>query len=392
MEPSSDPAQLLARSPLLAGLDEMQRAALVQFAAYVQIDARDVILVREGEPAESFYIILSGEAEVLKREPRSDRMFPIATLGPGDHFGETALFHAVKRTATIRARTPMTLAMLKTREVRESPSSYPWLASFLLGLVRGDASRLDRLTRQTVEGLRAEAEGKHRITTLNRTLIYLIASASIYAIGVALAWMFGGSVWVDRIGNILYVLLGAALLWMLQSSGSPRSDFGLRLSDSWLREIGESLAITAAMVGLLTGLKWLLIQTVPAFSAVRLFEAEHLLVLEIVAYYAVLMPLQELIVRGGLQTSLENIFDPHPRRVLLAIVLSNAAFALLHVHVAPYFALLAPVVFLLGLPLGWLYARHGSLLGVSLSHLIVGVWALRVLGFGSLFEALRHTV
>src|SRR5689334_227225 len=149
----SDPAQLLANSPLLRGLDEMQRSALVQFAAFVQIDTRDVILVREGEPAESFYIILAGEAEVLKREPRTDRLFPIAKLGPGDHFGETALFHAVKRTATIRARTPMTLAMIKTHEVRESPNSYPWLAAFLLALVRGDASRLDRLTNQTVAGL-----------------------------------------------------------------------------------------------------------------------------------------------------------------------------------------------------------------------------------------------
>lgn len=387
MEP--DPAQLLANSPLLKGLDEMQLSALVQFATFVNIDARDVILVREGEPAEAFYIILAGEAEVLKREPRTDRLFPIAKLGPGDHFGETALFHAVKRTATIRARTPMKLAMIKTREVRESPNSYPWLASFLLALVRGDASRLDRLTNQTVEGLRAEAEGITRMLTLNRLLIYLIASASTYAIGVALALTLGGAVWGERIGNVLYVLLGAALLWMMRTSGSPRSTFGVRIADNWLRELAESLLMTAGMVGLLTASKWLLIQTVPAFAGVALFEVESLLVLEIVAFYAVLISLQELCVRGGLQTSIEDVFVGHPHRQLLAIVLSNAAFALLHLHVSPYFGVLAPMVFVFGLAWGWLYARHRSLLGVALSHVIVGVWALRVLGFGSLFEALR---
>jgi CRP-like cAMP-binding protein len=391
MEPS-DPAQLLASSPLLAGLDETSRAELVKFAAFVHIDARDAIVVREGEPAESFYIILAGEAEVLKREPRTDRLFPIATLGPGDHFGETALFHAVKRTATIRARSPMTLAMIKTSEVRESPHSYPWLAAFLLALVRGDASRLDRLTKQTVDGLRAEAEGIHRISTLNRLVIYLIASASIYAIGVGLAWTLAGAAWVEPVGNLLYVLLGAVLFWMLKTSGAPRSDFGVRLSERWLRELGESLLITVAMIATLTGLKWILIRTVPAFETVPLFESETLLVLEIVVFYAVLMPLQELYVRGGLQTSLEDIFVRHPRRQVLAIVLSNAAFALLHLHVSPFFAVMGVVVFLLGLPWGWLYARHGSLLGVALSHVLVGLWALRVLGFGSLFEALRQAV
>ena len=208
MEPS-DPAQLLERSPLLKGLDDAQRAALVQFAAFVHIDAKDAILVREGEPAESFYIILSGEAEVLKREPRTDRLYQIATLGAGDHFGEAALFHAVKRTATIRARTPMTVAMIKTSEVRESPNAYPWLAAFLLALVRGDASRLDRLTNQTVEGLRAEAEGISRMLTLNRLLVYVIASAAIYAIGVGLAATLGGAIWVERVGDALYVVLGA---------------------------------------------------------------------------------------------------------------------------------------------------------------------------------------
>jgi CRP-like cAMP-binding protein len=388
MEPS-EPALLLAGSPLLAGLDASQRAALIQFASFVQIDAREAILVREGEPAESFYIILSGEAEVLKREPRTQRLFPIATLGPGDHFGETALFHAVNRTATIRARTPMMLAMLKTREVRESPSAYPWLATFLLALVRGDATRLDRLTNQTVEGLRVEAEGATRMLTLNRLIAFTIASASLYAIGVALAWQFGDAVWVERVGNGLYILLGAALLWLLHTSGSPPRAYGVRLADNVPRELGESLLVTGAAIGLLTGVKWILIQTVPAFGGIALFEAETLLVLEIVAYYAVLMPLQELCVRGGLQTSLEFVFIGHPRRVLLAIVLANAAFALLHLHMSPYFGVMALMVFVLGLPLGWLYARHRSLLGVSLSHVIVGVWALRVLGIVSLFEAIR---
>lgn len=384
---SSDPALLLARSPLLAGLDPSQRTAFVALASFVQIDASDAILVREGEAAENFYIILTGEAEVLKRERGSDRLLPIAKLGPGDHFGETALFHAVRRTATVRARTPMRVAMIQTHDVREAPASYPWLPAFLLALVRGGTSVMDRLTEQTAEGLRAEAQGTTRRLTLNRLLIYVIASLSIYAVGLALAWQFGDATLVERVGNTLYLLLGAALLWLLHKSGSPARGLGLRFADKVPRELAESLLVIGLAVALLTGVKWLLITTVPAFQGVSLFAAETLMAFEIALFYTLLVPLQELIVRGGLQTSLEDVFAEHPRRTLLSIVLANAAFAPLHLHVSPYFAVLAPMVFVLGLPLGWLYARHRSLLGVGLAHVIIGLWALRVLDFGALWSA-----
>jgi hypothetical protein len=354
MMETNDPAQLLARSPLLAGLDASQRNAFVQLASFVHIDARDALLVREGEPAENFYIILTGEAEVLKREPGSERLLSLAKLGPGDHFGETALFHEVRRTATVRASTPMMVAMI---------------------------------TNLTAEGLRAEAVGTTRLLTLNRVLIYVVASLSIYAVGLALAWQFGDAISVERVGNGLYVVLGGALLWMLYNSGASARAFGLRFADHVPRELGESLLFIGAAVGLLTGLEWLLIETVPAFGNTPLFAADTLFAFEIALYYTVLIPLQELWVRGGLQTSIEEVFAEHPRRSLLAIVLSNAAFAPLHLHVAPYFGVLAPMMFVLGLPLGWLYARHRSLLGVSLAHVIIVLWALRVLNFNALWSA-----
>jgi CRP-like cAMP-binding protein len=386
---SIDPAQLLSRSPLLAGLDDAQRQAFLQFTSFVRIDAAGAILVREGEPAEHFYIILDGEAEVLKREPRSEQLVSLATLGPGEHFGETALFHAVKRTATLRSRGPMTLAMIKTREVREDPNAYPWLPRFLLALVRGGTSVVDRLTSQTVQGLRAEALGTTRLLTLNRLLTYVIASSSIYAIGLALAWQFGGALLAERVGNSIYLLLGAALLWLLYKSGSPVRRFGVRFSDNLPRELGESLFVIGVGVALLTALEWVLIASVPAFADLPLFAAETAWAFEVALYYCMLIPLQELFARGLLQTSLDHVFAEHPRRQLMAIVLSNAAFAPLHVHVSPYFGVLAPMIFVLGLPLGWLYARHRSLLGVAFVHVIIGLWALRVLDFGAMIQALR---
>jgi membrane protease YdiL (CAAX protease family) len=217
----------------------------------------------------------------------------------------------------------------------------------------------------------------------------VIASSSIYAASLALAWQFGGAPLAERVGNTIYLLLGATLLGLLYNSGFPARRFGVRFSENLPRELGESLFVIGAAVGLLTGLKWLLISTVPGFATLPLFAGETLFAFEIALYYMVLIPLQELLARGVLQTSLDDVFAEHPRRQLMAIVLSNAAFAPLHVHVSPYFGALAPMVFVLGLPLGWLYARHRSLLGVAFAHVIIGLWALRVLDFGAMLQALR---
>jgi MFS family permease len=62
------------------------------------------VLVREGEPADAFYVLLDGEAEVsAKGEASEERR--IRTLGSGDYFGEIGLLESIPRTATVTALT-----------------------------------------------------------------------------------------------------------------------------------------------------------------------------------------------------------------------------------------------------------------------------------------------
>jgi CRP-like cAMP-binding protein/membrane protease YdiL (CAAX protease family) len=378
-------SELLAQNRLLNGLDEGQLAAFMQLVIVVEIKDPQSIIVREGEDSENFYVILAGEAEVLKREGRDGQDFPIATLGPGQHFGETALFDQIKRTATIRTRTPMLVAMLKTREIRESPHSHPWLAGFLLNLAREGTTRLDYQTNQTVEGLRAEVDGGKRGIALHRFLIFAMLGLSFYAITLAFSLRAASTAGVGRLlSNGLYVGLGVLLLWtMSQRTGSLRF-FGLRVADDWRRELRESLIATACLIALATALKFALIRGVPAFRGFELFAVHGVMGFMGVAIglaYVVFMVLQEVCVRGVLQSSLLEIFTGDPRRVTYSIVLSNALFAAFHAHVSPYLAIM---VFVTGLVWGLLYARHRSLLGVSISHALLGLWALRVLGLGEI--------
>lgn len=71
------------------------------------------LIVREGETGDCFYLIQSGRVEVVRRGRR------LAVLGVGDHFGETALLAADRRTATVRAL-DRTDALMLTRPAFEA--------------------------------------------------------------------------------------------------------------------------------------------------------------------------------------------------------------------------------------------------------------------------------
>jgi CRP-like cAMP-binding protein len=74
------------------------------------------IIVRQGGPAEKFFIIVDGEVEVIREEGGSERV--VATLGPGEFFGEVAILRDMPRTATVRAVTAVSLLTMDDRTFR----------------------------------------------------------------------------------------------------------------------------------------------------------------------------------------------------------------------------------------------------------------------------------
>ena len=59
------------------------------------------VIVREGDPADRFYIIESGQVEGAKSAP--DGGVHVLTMGAGEYFGEVGLLATRTRTATVRA-------------------------------------------------------------------------------------------------------------------------------------------------------------------------------------------------------------------------------------------------------------------------------------------------
>jgi uncharacterized protein YhbP (UPF0306 family) len=78
--------------------------------------AAGTVVVRQGAPADKFFIIVEGELEVIREDGGVSRT--VATLRKGQFFGEMAILRDLPRTATVRATTPATLLAMERDDFR----------------------------------------------------------------------------------------------------------------------------------------------------------------------------------------------------------------------------------------------------------------------------------
>jgi CRP-like cAMP-binding protein len=93
-------ADLLARVPIFAGLTKRHLRSIAGIARE-QGFAEDTAIAYEGQPGDDFYVIVAGQAKVVRRGRT------VARLMPGDFFGEIALLDGGPRTASVVAETPL---------------------------------------------------------------------------------------------------------------------------------------------------------------------------------------------------------------------------------------------------------------------------------------------
>jgi len=127
-----DPDRLRAVA-IFSGLSKKELERLAAWTDEISIrEGED--LVTEGRFAHEFFVIEDGSAEVLQSGDR------IAELGAGDFFGEIALLETERRTATVRATTPMEVIVMFCPNFKQMEREMPAVADRVRSAIR---ARLD---------------------------------------------------------------------------------------------------------------------------------------------------------------------------------------------------------------------------------------------------------
>ncbi|GAA1347021.1 Crp/Fnr family transcriptional regulator [Falsarthrobacter nasiphocae] len=136
--------EVLRRAPLFASIGDDAFALLTKELTEVNL-TRGSSLFKEGDQGDQLYFILSGKIKLGRRAP-DGRENLLAILGPGEIFGEMALFDPSPRTATATAVSETRLVGLKHENLRDVLQTRPEVSTQLL-------QALARRLRRTNESL-----------------------------------------------------------------------------------------------------------------------------------------------------------------------------------------------------------------------------------------------
>ena len=109
------------------------------------------VVFHEGDSSDTCYVVRSGHARAV-REHGAGRTLTLANFGPGDIFGELAMFDDERRSATIQALEETELIAILGRDMRRLLRQHPDIAVKLLAaLSRRLRETNERLTRQSFQ-------------------------------------------------------------------------------------------------------------------------------------------------------------------------------------------------------------------------------------------------
>jgi CRP-like cAMP-binding protein len=140
---------MLGARPVLASLaaipffDGLEPDALERLAATMRARRfrRGEVIFHIGDPGDALFVIVTGEVKISLPSETGDEAI-LATLRPGDVFGELALLDGAPRSATASALTPTETVVLPRERFRELIATEAGVRDALLASIAGELRRL----------------------------------------------------------------------------------------------------------------------------------------------------------------------------------------------------------------------------------------------------------
>ena len=149
----SDKAQIIKNSPILSSLSDDELGELADLAIERSFVSNEFIFW-DGDAPEWFYIVAEGKVKVLKHSSLG-KEFIIAFFGPGEMFGEVAVFENKPYPASAQAVVGTKVVGVRTEDLLSFLANHPQVAmriiSVLGGRLRDAQSRLRDFAGERVE-------------------------------------------------------------------------------------------------------------------------------------------------------------------------------------------------------------------------------------------------
>lgn len=147
---TADVAALLAQVPTFETLGEAELLQVAEVSVPRRFEAHDVIF-REGDTSDTCYIVRSGHARAI-REHSDGRTLTLAQFGPGDIFGELAMFDDERRSASVETLEATEVIAILGADMRRLMRTHPDIAvKLVISLGRRLRESNERLTRQSFQ-------------------------------------------------------------------------------------------------------------------------------------------------------------------------------------------------------------------------------------------------
>ncbi len=146
----ADTTALLERVPVFDALAPADLEHVAQVAVPRRFEPHQVIF-REGDTSDTCYVVRHGHARAL-REHGDGRSIALAHFGPGDIFGELAMFDDEKRSATVEALDEVEALAILGSDMRRLMRDHPDIGvRLVIGLGRRLREANERLARQSFQ-------------------------------------------------------------------------------------------------------------------------------------------------------------------------------------------------------------------------------------------------
>ena len=147
---AQETAALLGRVPVFEELadEDLRRVAEVTVPRRF---ASGEVVFREGDDSDTCYVVHAGHARAIREHP-DGRQITLATFGPGDIFGELAMFDDERRSATVEATDDLEVLGILGGDMRRLLRRHPDMSvKLVIALGRRLRAANERLARQSFQ-------------------------------------------------------------------------------------------------------------------------------------------------------------------------------------------------------------------------------------------------